>query len=245
MTEYYRLPIAIANILGILLVIFVALLSVHQFKLLNDNHQLLSVSATAKTEAIQDTATITVGVVSDGLTAQAAQEQNNSNMNQVLSFIKQVGIDPKDIKTSQFYISPKYNYNNQKQTIVGYQANQTITVKVKNVNKSSQQLQKIVDGAVMHGANQIQGINFSFENDEELMQQARKQAIDKAIANAKQIAQDAGLKLGKVVNVTTTANDNPGPMLGANMMLAKSSSTQIELGTQEVFATVTVLFKIN
>lgn len=243
--ENYRLPIWIASILGCVLIIFVVLLNIHQFHLIRGNSQLLSVSATAKAESVQDTAIVTVGVVTEGLTAQAVKDQSSNKMNQVISFIKQAGIDGKDIKTSQFYVSPKYNYNNQQQTLVGYQANQTITVKVRNVNKSSQQLNKIVDGAVMNGANQIQGIDFSFEDPESLVQDARKQAIDKAKANALQIAKDAGLKLGRVVNVITSASANPEPMFMANMALAKTASTQIELGSQEVFATVTVVFEIR
>jgi len=242
--ENYRLPIWIASILGCVLIIFVVLLNVHQFQLIRGDSQLLSVSATAKAESVQDMAIVTVGVVSEGLTAQAVKDQSSNKMNQVISFIKQSGIDDRDIKTSQFYISPKYSYNNQQQTVVGYQANQTITVKVRKIDKSSQQLQIIIDGAVTHGANQIQGIDFSFEDNDSLVQNARKQAIDKAIANARQIAKDAGLKLGRIVNVITSASGNPEPMFTPNVALAKSTSSQIELGSQEVFATVTVIFKI-
>lgn len=245
--ENYRLPVWIASILGCVLIIFVALLTVNQFQLFRGNPQLLSASATAKTESVQDMATVTIGVVSEGSTAQVVKDQSSNKMNQVVAFLKQSGIEDRDIKTSQFYISPKYNYSNQQQTVVGYQANQTITVKVRNIDKSTQQLDAIVNGTVTHGANQIQGIDFSFENNEGLVQNARKMAIDKAIANAQQIANDAGLKLGRIVNVMTSASDNPGPrpMFSANMALAKSDSAQIELGSQEVYATVTVVFEIR
>jgi uncharacterized protein YggE len=242
--ENYRLPIWIASILGCLLIVFVLFLSIHQYQLIRGGSQFLSVAASAKAVAVPDLAIVTVGVVSEGSTAEGVKDQNSNKMNQVISFIKQAGIDDQDIKTSQFYIAPKYNYSNQQQTVVGYQANQTITVKVRSVNKSSQQLETIVDGAVNAGANQIQGIDFSFENNETLVQSARKQAIDKAIANAQQIAKDAGLKLGRVVNVITSGSSNPGPMFATNMALEKSSRPQIEVGSQEVFETVTVVFKI-
>lgn len=244
--ENYRLPIWIASILGCVLIIFVVLLNVHQWQLICGDSQLLSVSATAKVESVQDTAIVTVGVVSEGLTAQVVKDQSSNKMNQVISFIKQAGIDDRDIKTSQFNVSPKYNYSNQQQTVVGYQANQTITVKARGINKSSQQLQTIVDGAVKNGANQIQSIDFAFEDSDGLVQNAQKGAIDKAKANALQITKDAGLKLGRVVNVITSDSGNPEPMLMRNVALAaKSNSSQIELGSQEVSATVTVVFKIR
>lgn len=241
----YRLPILIASILGCLLIIFVALISINQFKLLHGGSQYLNVSATAKAESVPDMATVTIGVVSEGQTAQNVKDQSSNKMNQVISFIKQAGIEDKDIKTSQFYVSPKYNYSNQQQTVVGYQANQTITVKVRKIDKSSQQLEAIVDGAVANGANQIQGIDFSFENNESLLQNAQKLAIDKAKANAQQIANYAGIKLGRIVNVITGASGNPEPIFAGNMMLAKADSTQIELGSQNVIATVTVVFEIR
>lgn len=243
--ENYRLPILIACILGCVLIIFVVLLDIHQLQLIRGDSQLLSVSATGKVESIQDMAVVTVGVVSEGLTAQVVKDQSSNKMNQVISFIKQAGIDDKDIKTSQFNISPKYSYSNQQQTVVGYQANQTITVKVRNIDKSSQQLEMVVDGAVMHGANQIQGIDFSFENNEGLVQNARKQAIDKAKANALQISKDAGLNLGRIVNVITSDSGNPEPRFIQNISLAKSTSPQIQLGSQEVSTEVTVVFELH
>ena len=242
--ENYRLPLWIASILGCVLIIFIVLLNIRQFQLIRNSSQLLSVSATAKTESVQDLATVTIGVIAEGVTAQVVKDQSSNKMNQVILFIKQIGIDDKDIKTSQFYISPKYSYNNQQQTLVGYQANQTITVKVRNIDKSLQQLEKLLDGAVTHGANQISGVDFSFENNDALVQDARKLAIDKAKVNALQIANDAGLKLGRIVNVITSTSGSPEPMFSANMALARAASPKIELGSQEVFATVTVVFEI-
>lgn len=243
--QNYRLSIWIASILGCVLIIFVLLLSVHQIQLIRGDSQHLSVSATAKAESIPDLAIVTVGVVSEGSTAEEVKEKSSNKMNQVISFIKQTGIDGKDIKSTQFYISPKYNYNNQQQTLVGYEANQTITIKIRKIDKSSEQLEAIINGAVMHGANQIQGIDFSFEDNEGLVQNARKQAIDKAKSNALQIAKDAGLKLGRIVNVITSDSGNSRPMLTANMAFTKATSPQIEPGSQEVFATVTVVFAIH
>lgn len=241
----YRLPIFIVSILGCVLIIFVILLNIHQFQLIRGDSQLLSVSATGKTESVQDIAIVTVGVVSEGQTPQVVKDQSSNKMNQIIAFIKQSGIDSKDIKTSQFNITPKYSYNNQQQTLVGYQANQTITVKVRNIDKSVQQLEMIVDGAVTHGANQINGVDFSFEDSDGLVQNARKLAIDKAKINAQQIAKDAGLSLGKIVNVITTTSDNTQPVFARNMALAKSDSLQVEVGSQEVFATVTVVFEVR
>lgn len=169
-------------------------------------------------------------------------------MNQVIAFIKQQGIDPKDIQTTSFNSSPKYNYSNGQTIISGYQANQTITIKVRHVDKSTSELEKIVNGAIMNGANQIQDVSFSFSDNEQLSQAARKQAIDKAKLKAAEIANEAGLTLGRIVNVVTSeSNGNmPMPYAMANASIrTKSNTPRIEPGSQETTESVTLIFQIK
>jgi uncharacterized protein YggE len=243
-----RLPISswIINTLSLLLILFVALLSANQFKALKGEPKILNVTATGKARSAPDLATVFISVISEGQTALDVKNISSQKMNQVIGFIKQKGIDAKDIQTSGFQVSPKYDFSDNKKTILGYQANQTITVKVKNIDKSSEQLNQIVDGVITNGANQIDGVQFSLLNDDEVNQIARKQAIEKAILNAKQIAHDAGLRLGRVVNVITS-NTNGSPPMPYQAALAgrANASANVEPGTQEVTETVTLVFQIR
>ena len=119
---------------------------------------------------------------------------------------------------------------------------------MRNVDKSTAQLGKIIDGAVTSGANELRGVTFSFDDDLALSDVARKRAIDNAIKKAHSVARDAGLRLGRVVNVMTSSSGEVMPMMNrAAAMVAKSpaANSNVEPGNQEVLETVTVVFKVN
>jgi len=240
------IPTWIINTLSLFLIIFVALLSANQFKALKGEPKVLNVTATGKAASVPDLATVSISVISESQTANDVKNISSQKMNQVVGFIKQKGVEAKDIQTSGFNIAPKYDYTNNQKAILGYQANQTITVKVKNIDKSLEQLNQIVDGAIVNGANQIDGVQFSLMNDDQLTQMARKNAIEKAILNAKQIAHDAGLRLGRVVNVITANTNNSPPMpYQASSLAVRSAAANVEPGNQEVFETVTLVFQVR
>lgn len=230
------------NLLALILVVLGLLLCLNQIKSFNAATQYLNISATGKASTTPDIAVVTIGVMSQGVTALEATNANNQKINRVINFIKEQGINAKDIQTSNLYSTPRYD----QLVITSYEANQTITVKVRNIDKSAAQLEKIISGAVANGANLIQGINFSIDDPEKLSQQARKQAIEKAKQQAIDIANDAGLKLGRVVNVILS-NNYAMPMpynMAAASTRAKAITPDIEPGTQEVTESVTLVIPV-
>lgn len=242
------LPAWMINLLAALTIFLLILLCVNQIKSIRGEAQLLNITASGKAESVPDLATVMIGVVSEGVDATSVKDENNKKANSAIAFIKQQGISDKDIQTTGFYLSPKYDYSNNQNKIVGFQANQTINVKVRGIDKSTAQLQKIIDGAVTSGANQLQGVTFSFGDDVSLSDMARKHAIDNAITKAHNIARDAGLRLGRIVNVMTSGSGEVMPMMNrAVAMMAKSPSanSNVEPGNQEVVETVTVVFQVH
>lgn len=245
--------------LGALLIAFVALLVVqkaHDLQVTFANQKpanTISVSGEGKVTASPDLATVNIGVLSQGSDAKAVKDLNNGKINKIIDFIKAQGVDAKDIQTSQFYSYPQYDYRNGTNNITGYQANQTITVKVHGVDKDQKKLETVLDGAVNNGANEIQGVGFSFENPDDLKQQARKMAIQQAKEKAQELAQEAGLKLGKVVSVSESGGYYPGPIPYA-MDAAKglgmggggtSVAPNVEPGSQDITQTMTVVFELK
>jgi len=254
------LPKWLVNGLGGLLIAFVALLIVGKTKDLKDvlgnknPDNTISVSAEGKVQAVPDLATVNLGVLTQGSDPSVVQEQNSVKVNKIIDYIKQQGISKDDISTSQFNIYPQYDYNNGRNTIIGYQLNQTITVKVRGMDKSTDILSKILKGGVQQGANEVNGVSLGFDDADELRQEARKLAIEKAKVKAQDLAQAAGLKLGKVVSVSETGSYG-GPIMpyeglgiggggygGSDM---KSASPNIEPGSQDVVANMTVVFEVK
>jgi uncharacterized protein YggE len=246
--------------LGALLIAFVALLIIQQgynLKTLVKNQKpanTISVSAEGKIKAVPDLATVNIGVMTQGNTAAEVKDGNNTKINKIIEFVKAQGISSEDIKTSQFSFYPQQNWQNGKGTIIGYQGDQTITVKVKGVDKSQDVLEKILDGSVNSGANQIQGVNFGYENPENVQQEARKLAIDNAKTKAQGLAKEAGLTLGKVVSIAETGSYMPGVMSyadsaygmgGGGVAMQKSVAPNVEPGSQEITESMTVVFEVK
>jgi uncharacterized protein YggE len=206
-------------------------------------------SAEAKTMAVPDLATINVGVTSNASTAKAAADDVNKKLAQITEMVKRQGIDAKDITTSNYSVYPMQDYTSPKQRITGYTANQTLTVKVHGVDKSTDKVSKILDNATESGANQIQGVYFNFEDADSLKQAVRKQAIEKAKQKALDLAQASGLKLGKVVSISEGSTPTPYPLPYALDSKAGMGgggvAPSIENGSQEISAQMTVVFELK
>ncbi len=251
-------PKWLVNFLGALLVIFIALLIVQKGHDLSNTFKnqkpanTISVSGSGKVTVTPDLATVNLGVISQGTTAVDVKNINNDKINKIIAFVKAQGIDAKDITTSQFNFNPTQNYNNGTPIITGYQGNQTVTIKVHSIDKSQAVLEKILDGAVNNGANEVYGANFTVEKPEDLQQQARKLAIADAKQKAQELAKEAGLSLGKVVSISESGGGYPGPLpyavmdsVGGMANSAKSVAPDIQPGSQEITQTMTVTYEVK
>jgi uncharacterized protein len=258
------LPRWLVNGLGGLLIAFVALLVVQQsynFNQLVKNQKpanTISVSGESKVNATPDLATVDLGVMTNTSTATDAKNQNDTKVNQIIAFVKQQGIAASDIKTQQLNLYPQQSYGGimipggqpSAPKITGYQAQQTVEIKVHGVDKDQSVLEKVLDGAVNNGANEVDGVNLSIENPDSLQQQAQTLAIAAAKTKAQALAQASGLTLGKVVSVSENSGGYPGPIPYAlnsamGMGEAKSVAPDIQPGSQEIDETMTVVFEVK
>lgn len=242
------LPQWMLKALGMLLIVFITIVILNQLRNFYAPPEIMRVTAEGKVIAIPDVATVRIGVTSEGTDPVAVKNQINQKMNQIIVFVKQQNISDRDIQTTEFYASPKYNYNNGQNTLIGYQSTQTVTVKVSGIDKSKATLEKILGDVIDRGANNIQGINFQFSDTEKLREIARKEAINNAISKAKQLSSDANLTLGKITNVIEPTNDSINPMpralMSLNVAQSKSIEPNIEPGSQEVIENIGLLFEV-
>lgn len=203
-----------------------------------------TVSAEGKISAVPDIAQISLGFTATDTTVAGAQNQANSTINKITSAVKNLGIESKDIQTSNYTINPNYDYRSSGQTITGYSVNVSLVVKVRDFAKINQ----VIDAATANGANQVGGLSFTFDDPEKYQAQARKIAIDNAKKKAQDIASAAGISLGKLINVSeeNTSPIRPVPMLAnAATGSEKSAPTQVEPGSSEISSTITLSYEIR
>jgi len=199
-----------------------------------------------KVTAVPDIASIQLGYSIVKKTVAEAQKDNTTKMNGMVEKLKKdFKIDPKDIKTLNYSISPQYDWTSGRQILKGYTVSQDLTVKVRDLDKVS----LVLDAAGQVGMNQIGSLAFEIDQPEKLKQEAREKAIAQAKEKAEALAKVVGVKLGKIVSFSEAANQAPMPLYDNYRMMKESSavggaSPAIEAGSNEITITATVEYEI-
>ncbi len=203
----------------------------------------IAISAEGKVTALPDIATVSIGVQTENKSVSVAQKENAKKMNAIIEKVKSFGVAAADIKTSNYTIYPQYDYVNGRQIERGYQVNQSIDVKIRNLDK----IGDILAAAGDLGANQVGGVSFTIDEPEALRQQARMKALEAAKVKAQAVAAAAGVRLGKVVGFSESENGLPMPMYYAKdtaMGMGGGGAPSIQSGSQDVVINVTVSYEI-
>lgn len=212
-----------------------------------------SVDGTADIDTVPDVAMFSATVMTEGdQDVVALQSGNAEKMNRVNQYLKESGVEGKDLKTRQYNLVPRYNNVVctsgicPPASIIGYTLTQTLEVKVRDTAK----IGELLSGVVKQGANTVSDVQFIVDDDTKAKNQARSEAIAKAKAKAESIAKAAGFGLGKLVSVYEMS-DAPQPYAlgvggaadGAGMKSAVPPS--IEPGTSATSVTVNLTYEIK
>ena len=191
---------------------------------------------------------VSFSVVSEGKDINALQNDNNEKINQAIAFVKNQKVDEKDIKTSGYNLSPRYIYNPKtgQSSIDGYNLTQTVTVKIRDLNN----VNKILGGLPGLGINQISGPNFSVDDLENYLSEARQKAFQNAREKAEEQASFNGVRLGRVVTFSEGSQGGYLMPMYAERSLGKGGVMDavvptIEPGSEEIKVTVNVTFEIK
>ena len=204
---------------------------------------LLSVSAQAQASRAPDIATVSAGVVTQAADGNGAMRQNAELMNKVLAALKAAGVAEKDVQTSGIHLQPQYRYaENQPPAITGYQASNTVNVKLRDVSKMG----RVLDALVASGSNQINGPSFGIDKPEPLYDQARLDALKLAQARAETYAKALGLRVRRIVSIGEGGGAVPMPMPRMAMMKAEAfDSTPVAAGESSVSVSLDVVFELG
>ena len=205
----------------------------------------LAVVGEGKVDITPNNASVDLGIVSnEAKSVDDAQSQINKVNTAIVDGLTQLGIAKADIKTSNYSIMPSYDYSKGGNGVItGYTGNATVTVKVKDTTK----LDDVITTATKAGANQVMGTNYSVDSPEKYREQARNSAIANAKQQAQKLADELGIRLGKVNNIVeATTNGNPQPMMfkaeGTALNVATAPAPDLQPGTQTITSIVTLYF---
>jgi hypothetical protein len=214
----------------------------------------ITVQGDGEIYASPDLAMITASVITEKKTVAEALSANAEKMNGVIEFLKEQGIEDKDLKTTGFNIYPRYEYYEYdllssyrpegQRVLIGYEVTQSLEVKIRNLETVGD----IVQGVADNGANQVSSLQFVIENEDGFREQAREQAIAEAKEKAGKLASQLGINLEKIVNFYESgsyrgyyAKEESISAMGGSYDTAPS----IETGQNKIEVTVEIVYEIN
>jgi len=205
---------------------------------------MFTASGEGEATAIPDTTTFTVGVTKNAPTVEAAKEQVNKAANAIIAEMKRLGVEEKNIKTTNVSVNPEYDYANGTQTPKGFTVSQNLEVKTSPIEKAN----KALDAATTNGANVVSGVSFTIDDTEreKLEAKARGEAIKKAKSKAQSIAQAAGVRLGRIINVQESSTPQQPPMLMDSRSAVEnkvSEPTNLQPGENTVRVTIILFYE--
>lgn len=269
--------ICLVSVFLIILSVYFVFKSISEFKnyevMNNQVVNTVTLSGHGEVNAIPDIASVYFTIRKEAKTVKEAQDQVALVEQKVLSFLKISGVEDKDIKTSDASFYPKYEYQQAKcptiprgagsagitvsptsvyycppgkSVITGYEASESITVKIRKTDDVG----KIMQGIGELEVSELNGPNFTIDNEDGLKAEARKEAIDDARSKAKVLARDLGVHLGKVVSFSENGN-YPMPMYATKSMMEDSvmsgsvAPAVIPAGENTISSDVSITFQIR
>ncbi len=244
---------------GVILVIFLAIQTLAVFKNWRQPavaYSTIVVSGEGEAFAPPDIATFTFSVSADAKTVGGAQDTVTTKTDSILEALKALGIEEKDIRTSDYSVYPKYTYEPiactmsycppSRQIPDGYTVTHSISVKIRNTADAGQALS--VAGA--RGATNISSLAFSIDDPDSLMNEARDEAVNEARDKAKTLAKSLGVRLGRVVDFsdnTWSPGIYPTYLGGEAMGMGGDAvkAVSVPTGENKITSSVTITYEIR
>lgn len=194
---------------------------------------------------IPDRVYIDIGVTTQAPKSEAAAAENATRLAAVIRAVKRAAGAGAQLTTTEYSISPNYNYprNGGTPTVTGYTVSNVVEVRLDDLRK----IGSVIDAATHAGSNNVQDIRFALRDEEA----PRGEALRQAALNARQDAENlAGALSLRVVRVLSLDEGAPAEMpvypRGRVFapMTAAAAPTPVETGTIDVNVTVTLTVEV-
>lgn len=208
----------------------------------------ISVSGEGSASAKPDLAILTMTVLRQAASARAALDENNAATASVINALKKAGVEDRDLQTSGFSINPQYaphrnGGDGEPPKIVDYRVSNTLTVRVRDLEK----LGTVLDQSVALGVNQGGAITFTMSDPSKLLAEARTKAVQDALAKAETLTRAAKVRLGRILEISEQSfQPRPIPFAGARAMTAQmAEAVPVETGENTYNVQVNITFEIE
>ena len=206
----------------------------------------VSVTGQGMVNVPPDTATVTVGIDVIQQDLGEAQEEAARQATAIIEAVRAVGVEERDIQTANYSVNilRDYSESGNPTDITGFEVMNQVNVTIRDIDAVGD----LLDAVVAAGANSIYGVQFFVDDPRPFSGEARTLAVEDAREKARQLADAAGMELGRVVSISEgyTAPPVPLPMMGRGGGMAESAmDTPIQAGTSQITVDVTMTFELE
>lgn len=223
----------------------------------------ISVSGKGEVFAVPDLATFSVTVTEEAKEVKDAQKVATRKINTIIDYLKGVGVEEKDIKTTSYNVYPKYEWiapdcsagpghpcRGGKQEMTGFEVSQTVEVKVRDTEKAGD----ILSGVGSRGATNVSGLSFTIDEEDKLKSEARAKAIDDAEGKAQELADQLGVSLVRIVGFSEEGGGYPVYAKREMTLMSADvsgiggvapSAPSLPTGENKIVSNVTVTYEIQ
>lgn len=207
----------------------------------------VTVSGEGKVEAAPDRAVLPIAIETKDKQVAEAKRANDALTEKLLKVAGQYGIPKEKLKTSGIFVSPQYRWEEKthKQVFETYVVNRSLEITIDALEKT----EKIIAAVTEAGIDRVQGIQFTLANPEALEAEARTKAVRNAQARAQALAEAAGVKLGRVLTITSGGGGYAPPPMPMRAMAAKAdmaeSAPPTLPGVSSIEQQVTVVYELQ
>jgi len=147
--------------------------------------------------AVPDIASLRLGIEARADTVAEAQTEASEAMNKVMQALKDNRVAEEDIQTQQFSIYPMTRWNERKdeEETIGYRVTNMVVAKIREVDKVGEVVEAVAEAG--GDLTRMQGISFTVDDPTPYYEEARRSAMENAKDKAAQLADSAGVELGK------------------------------------------------
>jgi uncharacterized protein YggE len=212
---------------------------------INSQQSGIWVSGTGKVTVIPDIATLSLGIEAQAATVAEAQAQAATAMGAVMTALAENGVADKDIQTQYFsiYQVTRWDDTKNEEIVIGYRVTNMVTAKIRDIEKAG----PTIDAVAAAGGDytRINNISFSVDDPTPYYEQARQKAVADAKAKAEQLADLAGVNLGRPTYISEGSVSPPVIYREAAMAVpAPAPTTPISPGEIELTLNVQVAYAI-
>jgi uncharacterized protein len=208
--------------------------------------RIVSTEGTAEVKRTPDKATIIIGVETSGKIATDVKTENDKKMRFVLASLKKATVADKDIQTSNFSLTPNYNWENGNKLFLGYTMQNTVVVTVRNLAI----LDAVLSACVAEGANTVHSVQFGITNPGFLRDSLRIEAAKDSQKKATALVQAVGARLGKPISLSEQSFSPGAPVMYQNYARYDKASDEgadptVSIGEVLIKVTVQAQYEIE